>query len=277
MTQKKATGGWHIEFCAQLHEDFVCCICYRAFKDPVQIPCGHQYCNTCWNDWCATQDDILECPVDGTEVEKEKVFFDKAVENRVLSLRVKCKNNCEWTGELRALEEHLKSCPFDYIHCTNEECKLPLQRSFLPTHLSEECPFRVLACVYCTENYIAKDAQVHMANCGSLPIDCTNGCGKRDIKRNKMDIHLETCPLSVLPCPFADVGCQFKSTKNLRTVHEEAAVKDHLFLAMERIKILEEKAFGATELDDNTIEDEKLDPLQEFDKYGRKIIYKENS
>lgn len=92
-----------------------------------------------------------------------------------------------------------------------------------------------------------------------------------------MEIHLETCPLSVLPCPFADVGCQFKSTKNLRTVHEEAAVKDHLCLAMERIKVLEEKAFGATDLDDNTIEDEKLDSLQEFDKYGRKMIYKESA
>ena len=60
-------------------------------------------------------------------------------------------------------------------------------------------------------------------------------------------------------------------------MHEEAAVKDHLNLAMERIKVLEEKAFGATDLDDNTVEDEKLDQLQEFDKYGRKMIYKENN
>ena len=46
---------------------------------------------------------------------------------------------------------------------------------------------------------------------------------------------------------------------------------------MERIKVLEEKAFGATDLDDNTIEDGKLNQLEEFDKYGRKVIYKESA
>ena len=57
-------------------------------------------------------------------------------------------------------------------------------------------------------------------------------------------------------------------------MHEEAAVKDHLNLAMERIKILEEKAFGAADsLDDSIDRKQSLmnDEPTEFDRYGRKI------
>ena len=48
-------------------------------------------------------------------------------------------------------------------------------------------------------------------------------------------------------------------------------MKDHLNLAMERIKVLEEKAFGARDsIDDTTLEESKNEEA-EFEKYGRKI------
>ena len=40
-------GGFDADFDTPLPTDFTCCICFLAFREPMQLPCGHQFCKTC--------------------------------------------------------------------------------------------------------------------------------------------------------------------------------------------------------------------------------------
>ena len=40
-------GGWDADFVDPLPTDFTCCICFLAFREPMQLPCGHQFCKNC--------------------------------------------------------------------------------------------------------------------------------------------------------------------------------------------------------------------------------------
>lgn len=262
-------GGYLVDFCTPLSDEFVCSICFLAFKDPVQAPCGHQFCKTCWDYWSnSTIGSVAQCPLDRQNIELDKVFPDRAIQKKVLALKVKCKNYCEWTGELRSLQDHIQVCPLDFIHCTNKGCRVPVRRRNLTNHVTQECYFRRLACIFCSEIYVFKDTQIHHEVCKSLPVECINGCSTKDIKRNKMELHLQSCPLANLPCRYEDVGCQFTGTKHLRDVHEVTAVQDHLTMAMEQLKIQSQRTENAIQKKSAIL---KLNKDVEF-QYGQKRI-----
>lgn len=46
----------------QLEEQFRCCICLDIYTDPVSIPCGHNFCLDCIEDYWDTKDKP-ECPL----------------------------------------------------------------------------------------------------------------------------------------------------------------------------------------------------------------------
>lgn len=46
----------------QLEEQFRCCICLEIYTDPVSIPCGHNFCLDCIEDYWDTKVQC-ECPL----------------------------------------------------------------------------------------------------------------------------------------------------------------------------------------------------------------------
>ena len=44
-----AVGGYDVTFVQLLHPDFECPVCLLAMRDPVQTPCGHAFCKSCFN------------------------------------------------------------------------------------------------------------------------------------------------------------------------------------------------------------------------------------
>jgi len=269
VSRKAPGGGYPVDFCAPLPDEYVCYVCFLAFKDPVQLPCGHQFCRSCW-EYCNRSKSRLcmECPIDRQVIPDGEAHTDKALELKVLSLNVKCRNFCDWTGELRFLQEHIKNCPLDFVECTNAGCRTPVRRKNLGKHMSQECQHRLLSCVFCTESYVYKEKEKHLAICTSLHVECVNGCPTKYIKRDQMALHQQYCPMATLPCRYEDVGCLFKGTKQMRDVHEVTSVQDHLSLAMEQLKIQSEKTESAIEKKSAIL---KLNKDVEF-QYGQKRI-----
>lgn len=40
-------GGYDVAFEKDLDEKYVCPLCKKALREPVQTQCGHRFCSTC--------------------------------------------------------------------------------------------------------------------------------------------------------------------------------------------------------------------------------------
>lgn len=111
-----SSGGYECHVVDEDH-DLSCPICLMILKEPQLMSCcGVKTCSICMTS--IKEGSKPECPWC-----REKEFttmLDKSTMRQVLSLEVYCNNKeetgCDWTGELRNLEDHLKSC-FVNIQC----------------------------------------------------------------------------------------------------------------------------------------------------------------
>ncbi|CAB4008195.1 TNF receptor-associated factor 4-like [Paramuricea clavata] len=237
---EREIGGYEAEFVSTLPNEYECPICQLAYRDPVQLEeCGHRLCYSCLQELRRRQGECCVCPLDRRPVSATKMFFDKAAKRAILSQTVKCcnwKRKCDWSGELSSLEDHLKNCNFEEIQCTNAGCDEMLTRRSLQYHLSAKCKLRIVSCSFCTETYCYKDNKVHMKRCKRLPLECFNKCGKKDIAREEMSVHLNTCPMATHPCSYVDVGCDYKGKRDNLEEHYKSSVQKHLELACCKIR-----------------------------------------
>ena len=44
-----AFGGYDATFVKPLDKEFECPVCLLAMRDPVQTPCGHEFCKSCFS------------------------------------------------------------------------------------------------------------------------------------------------------------------------------------------------------------------------------------
>ena len=107
-------------FISETQEYVHCVVCTLVLRDPIQILCcGHKFCTVCFEriktHAMRNNTDIL-CPIDREVVDLNEVRPDVAVERIVGNLLVKCPehdNGCDWTGDLRVLEDHIFKCQYD--------------------------------------------------------------------------------------------------------------------------------------------------------------------
>ena len=215
-------GGFDCEFVSSPPDilQTECPICLLIIRDPHQvICCGNSFCHSCIQQ---IRDSNKHCPT------CNKVGFsdfpDKKLERSLNTFKVYCshkRDECEWTGELGRLDEHLNKspmpgkeldgCQFVEIDCLYE-CGDKLQRQYMPSHLTENCPKRPFSCEHC-HNYESTYDDVihnHWPVCGSFPVHCPNKCGL-ELPRQNIDSHIDNeCPLTTINCTFFQVGCKVK-------------------------------------------------------------------
>ena len=124
---------------------FECPICLLVLKEPYQATCcGKSFCKECIHRIKAANQ---ACP---TCNDKEFTLFpNKGLQQSLYDFRVYCMNKsegCEWTGELRELDNHLNSDP-------------PADKYL------EGCPFMPINCPSCTNcKLLRKDVKDHLCD-----------------------------------------------------------------------------------------------------------------
>ena len=123
-----------------------CPICLQIIREPYQVPCcGKKYCQSCIQ---TVKIKNKPCPTCNTEGFSN--FPDTGHKQSLYGLKVRCshqKDGCEWTGELRQLDEHLNTdplpetqldgCRLTIINCDFHHvgCAVKLPRQDMPEHV----------------------------------------------------------------------------------------------------------------------------------------------
>ncbi|XP_065659998.1 TNF receptor-associated factor 5-like isoform X3 [Hydra vulgaris] len=218
-------GGYDAYFINELLDEHECPVCKMALREPIQTQCGHRLCLLCAEEMRKRNKGVLICPLDNSILESSKIFSDVAVKRVIMQLKVKCSNfsdGCEWTGELKILNEHLGSCEYQTLKCLNNPCSTSLLPKNLKKHMEKHCIYRLVTCQYCKEKIIFSEKQIHEENCECLPLCCVNQCGMKIMR--KEDI------------------CYIK--KGMRKEHETHAnslMQNHLLMAISKLDALENK------------------------------------
>ncbi|OBS69096.1 hypothetical protein A6R68_02378 [Neotoma lepida] len=93
----------------------------------------------------------------------------------------------------------------------------------------------------CNARIILGRFQDHEENvCPAYPVSCPNKC-LRTIPRTEVNEHLTVCPEAEQDCPFKHYGCAVKGKRGNLQEHEQAALRDHMLLVLEKNFQLEQQ------------------------------------
>ena len=204
-------------------EDLVCPICQDIASVPVQTSCGHLFCGKCLKGF--------RCPVCRQQYTSVP---DHINTRRIKGLKVECPDSgCSWKGELGDLEGHFTTCPYQPVRCPND-CGGKMKRGALDHHTQTKCPLRIVKCQYCSFENKACVLDDHTTFCPSVPVECPRKCGKV-IRRDKMSVHLSTCPKRLVRCKYYRIGCEEPIPVDELDTHLVQAKDDHLEKAMSKV------------------------------------------
>ena len=122
----------------------VCPICLLVLREPYQATCcGKSFCKVCIEPVKTANQACPTCK-DGNF----NVFHNKGLQQSLYDFQVYCPHKskgCEWTGELKELDNHLNSdppadkslegCPFAEISCPLD-CEVKLPRNEMKSHIN---------------------------------------------------------------------------------------------------------------------------------------------
>ena len=237
-------GGYEYCFIETPPDEMVCKICQYPVRDPLLSECcGQNFCKSCLEMYA--ESDTSYCPY--CRKNDFNAFHDRRTERALLSHHVSCSwDGCSWRGELRHVEKHEECCEYVEVTCPNN-CGKEIQRKHVQEHCKTTCEFRPDVCKYChisgTSNFIHGK---HLQTCNKMPVECPHRCGVGRMPQNKLEEHLELCPLQKVPCDYA--GCTAKLLRKEKEHHNYISTTEHLELvsknlqeSQQKIKVLEEK------------------------------------
>ena len=231
----RSYGGYSYKFVDDdLPEKYNCAICTFVARDPQQVTCcSHIYCRSCLLQHKKESGLFFNCPTCRAHLDGRH-FPDGRIEREIKELGVYCPNDeCQWKGIIRDIEIHITGCPYQSIKCTNG-CGENMQRRKVETHVSKECPKRIVICTHCkkTGAHEVISTNAHLDVCPLFPIKCTNDECDVVSPRNKISAHKRNCPKSLVTCEYSSVGCSKRMKREVQEEHNESSVKEHLRLAV---------------------------------------------
>ena len=216
-------GGYDCELVGPSPEgvETKCSICLLIPREPHLISCcGHNFCKSCIE--CVK----TRCPL--CNENRFSVMRNKGLERTLQDLAVQCtlsKDGCEWTGQLRSLEQHLgdseTSCGYVEVKCSHG-CGKYLRRHSVRRHEQDECPKRPYSCDYCRDFAATFEevADKHWPECSCYPVSCPNNCSPYAVERKDLERHLsDDCPLTVVKCDFHYAGCDVQLPRKDMPAH----------------------------------------------------------
>ncbi|XP_002165877.3 TNF receptor-associated factor 6-A isoform X1 [Hydra vulgaris] len=237
-------GGYNADFLYELSDEHECPVCKMALREPILTLCGHRLCLSCSEEMRKRNKGVLLCPLDNTNLNSEKTFPDRAIERAILQLKVRCNNfskNCQWTGELKAINNHLTSCQYQEVKCSYTQCSTSLLRKELSDHMETQCIYRLVICQHCNKKIQLCEKQIHVENCECQPLYCVNQCGMKML-RKEMSYHItDICANTIIPCQYLNIGCNFKGMRKEQHTHANSSTQNHLSMAISKVIALENK------------------------------------
>jgi TRAF-type zinc finger len=189
---------------------------------------SHQvYCCN-YSDTCSS--DIILC---SDEIEESNKKSKKESESGA----------CDWVGKYEELERHLHVCGFEKVKCPNRNCNKMILRRELDSH-QKSCPCRVVNCPACHRELALYTLDSHLETCGKVSVTCS--CGQ-DLLREDEDRHRsDSCPLTVVSCPFHLHGCRALVVRRDLDQHNSEWAQKHVELFSEKLQSLESSVSGFT-------------------------------
>eukprot|EP00058_Branchiostoma_floridae_P006397 XP_002591885.1 hypothetical protein BRAFLDRAFT_89402 [Branchiostoma floridae] len=119
----------------------------------------------------------------------------------------------------KGAEGHDESCEHATEPCPNG-CGADIQKRFLQSHVTNDCPKRGSACDFCGQNVQQEDEIEHLKVCEKFPMSCPNGCDAKELPRQEaerqhMVVHLE-----------GSVAEHLEKTVNL-SMHNSTRITNH--------------------------------------------------
>ena len=185
-----------------------CSICLLILREPHLISCcGHNFCRVCVE---RIQNYGKPCPLCNEDL--FTTLRNKGLERALNELEVQCEHKgsgCSWSGELGALDNHLKGqCPLVEVECRYANCHHVTKRKDVSSH-EASCGFRPFCCNWCQKYNTWHDdvTDHHWPVCPKYPVSC-HQC-KASVERQLLPHHVEEdCLLTLVDCEFSSVGCK---------------------------------------------------------------------
>ena len=236
-------GGYDYDYVTPPPDSLICKICRFPSQDPhMTLCCGHVFCKA-----CVSRVEGGTCAMcRSTKRQQYKLYKNKQVERDVLGLQIFCINKekgCKWQGEVNnIIKGHLErgcidGCQFEDVKCSNG-CGEMVQRRHFTFHIKNECPHRIVRCPHCQLD--GKQLLIHgkhLEECPKLSMPCPNNCTAENICRNKMERHLNQCPLQKVKCTYCSVGCTEMMARNDQSAHDKNNLEKHLALTTQTLAI----------------------------------------
>ena len=191
------------DFVEQPDQDCFCPVSLELLTEPYLTSCcGHHISQQAVDRLIRERKPCPLCKEENFTAQVDKYFK----RNTINTLKVRCphkKNMCEWVGELGDLNNH-----------------------------STSCPKRPWKCQYCDlKTTFDVGTNEHTPNCAQYPLPCPNQCEIGTVPRCAAEKHLLVCPLQLVECEFANIGCEVKVSRRDLTRHTTENAQHHLMSA----------------------------------------------
>ena len=217
--------------------EFLCPLCLGVFYNPVIDPCGHVFCNHCFNTFLKHNTNI--CPKSGkpyTVTDPTKIsqsapsYFTQIIGKQ----KLRCiKKDCDWVYELSKLYDHIRNeCIHVVMKCQFKDngCKFSSIRSEVKLH-EATCNYRIFQCELCKEETLYFQKIDHKVKCKKELIECPQKCSAKDLERDILEDHiLNKCENSKVNCEFAFFGCKEGILRKNFANHNLEERKNHVRL-----------------------------------------------
>ena len=238
----KPVCGYDYQYLTPPPQELVCLVCKLVARKAHRTTCCSRiFCKSCLKKLERCQGEF-SCPGCHKSLIPGKYLPDTQSRQKIGSLKLYCSNRtegCKWTGMLREVLDHTKSCNHGMTECSNS-CGAKVKIMDLARHLEEECTERMSICGYCGDvgNHVYITG-AHLEECPDLEVQCPNtGCTDL-MKRNELPRHRRLCSYQIVQCEYTDIGCTYRAARRDMVKHHKEAVHRHLLLSKSRIQELQ--------------------------------------